>query len=101
MPDNMCGVISWLLIISECWQSDKFYTLLFILDQNRYLLLSSHGPLIIAQLSWSPRTRREDRRMTGSAYQAMDVVSVCESYLQRRVQRGDGSRILTPPKAGG
>ena len=39
--------------------------------------------------------------MTGSAYQAMDVVSVCESYLQRRVQRGDGSRILTRPEAGG
>ena len=39
--------------------------------------------------------------MTGSAYQAMDVVSSCESYLQRRVQRGDGSRILTGPKAGG
>ena len=33
--------------------------------------------------------------MTGSAYQAMDVVSSCESYLQRRVQRGDGSPILT------
>ena len=39
--------------------------------------------------------------MTGSAYQAMDVVSVCESYLQRRVQRGDGSRIFIGPKAGG
>ena len=39
--------------------------------------------------------------MTGSAYQAMDVVSSCESYLQRRVQRGDGSRILTLFEAGG
>ena len=38
MPDNMCGVISWLLISSECWQSDKFYTLLFILDLNSRLL---------------------------------------------------------------
>ena len=28
--------------------------------------------------------RLEGRRMTGSAYQAMDVVSSCESYLQRR-----------------
>ena len=40
-------------------------------------------------------------RMTGSAYQAMDVVSVCESYLQRRVQRGDGSPVFTRAEAGG
>ena len=41
--------------------------------------------LYIAIASYQRRVQRGDgSRMTGSAYQAMDVVSSCESYLQRR-----------------
>ena len=45
--------------------------------------------------------RIRGQRMTGSAYQAMDVLSIARASYQRRVQRGDGSQILTPFEAGG
>ena len=39
--------------------------------------------------------------MTGSAYQAMDVLCDAKASYQRRVQRGDCSHVLTLPEAGG
>ena len=55
-----------------------------------------------AKASYQRRVQRGDgSRMTGSAYQAMDVLYIAIASYQRRVKRGDGSRIFTLLEAGG
>ena len=51
---------------------------------------------VLRKLSSEEECRGGDgSRMTGSASQAMDVLPIAIASYQRRVQRGDGSRVLT------